>query len=103
MEELTYDKEINKLRKRIKALEAQLISSQYFAMLSLAHLTEKKYMGSGIVLTITDLSGKEVMSPAMIKNGFSKETVNALKKDFEKSMKDTLELIGASFNKNIKE
>ena len=42
-------------------------------------------MGSGVVLTLTALGGREVIIPVMIRDGLSEETIRALQSDIRRS------------------
>jgi hypothetical protein len=55
-------------------------------------LSDKKFMGSALVLTITDISGNEVMCPIAISDGLSSETIEVLKKEVDKVEKMKEEL-----------
>ena len=46
--------------------------------------------GSGIIITLTALGGMKVVGPTMIRNGLSKETIEALKGDFRRSYEDAI-------------
>lgn len=45
-------------------------------------------MGSGVMLTLTVLGGREIFKPVLIRGGLSKETIAALKADFRRSYAD---------------
>jgi hypothetical protein len=47
--------------------------------------TDQKYMGSGILLQLTDLSGNTIIDPVLIRDGLSSETIKAIQNDIKKS------------------
>ncbi len=49
-------------------------------------------MGSGVVLSLTLVGGKELFEPVMICNGLSKETIAALKADLVRSFNYATEM-----------
>jgi hypothetical protein len=49
-------------------------------------------MGSGVILSMTFLGGKEVFEPVMIRNGLSKETIEAIKADLVRSFEYATEM-----------
>lgn len=44
-----------------------------------------KYMASGVIITIRDLSGKEVVESFMISDGLSEDSIAALKADIKRT------------------
>lgn len=84
-------------RERIEHLETQAkeaLSGQahvyHFASIELGRLGTDRLMGSGIVLTMTYLGGKEAFAPTMIRNGLSEETIAALRADLVRSYEDAI-------------
>ncbi len=84
---------------RIAALESQVVEAlagqvhvYHFASKELDRISTDRLMGSGVVLTIKFLGGKEAVSPTMIRNGLSKETIAALKADLVRSYEYATEL-----------
>jgi len=57
----------------------------HFASSSIHKASVDQLMGSGVILTLTVLGGREIFSPVMIHDGLSKETIDALKGDFLRS------------------
>ncbi len=55
-------------------------ASQAIDKVSTDHLT-----ASGVIITLTVLGGREIHSPVLIRDGLSKETVEALKADYLRS------------------
>jgi hypothetical protein len=73
------------LERQILELKAQLpitytISSSMLDKVSTDHL-----MGSGVLLQLSGIGGKELINPVMIKDGLSKSTIDAIKADLKRS------------------
>jgi hypothetical protein len=83
----------NKTKKQIIAakdreileLKAQLAHVYHFAKSTIDKAGNKHMTGSGVLLQITALGGREIVLPVMIKDGLSEETINALKSDIVRS------------------
>lgn len=73
------------LETRIIELEAQLSSTYHSASLSLKELTPEKLTGSGILVKLHFIGGKKACPPFLIRDGFSKETIEALQQELRKS------------------
>lgn len=71
------------LRHRAKELEAQLPHSLYYASVYLPKA--QNLMASGVMIELTALGGKRLGTPFVIKDGLSKETVEALLRDIQRS------------------
>lgn len=71
------------LRRKVMELEAQLASTYHFADATLDKATN--LMGSGVLLQLTALGGKELINPVVIRDGLSPETVAAIRKDIARS------------------
>jgi hypothetical protein len=77
---------------RIAVLERQLkeaLAGQahtcHFATEALKTVTTAHLAGSGVVLTMTVLGGREVISPTLIRDGLSDQLIAALKADLLRS------------------
>lgn len=77
--------EIDKLKRKTAELEAQLIHVYHFADRQIGNASRSKMMGSGIIVQMTHLGGKEVCPAFMLKDGLSDETIAALKADLKYS------------------
>lgn len=58
--------------------------------LSKAHADLKKvgrerFLGSGVILSITALNGAEIVEPVLINDGLSEETIEALRRDVKRA------------------
>lgn len=77
---------------RIATLERQLrealagqVHQYHFASQYLPKASTDKLMGSGVVLTLTVLGGREICEPVLIRDGLSAETITALQADLKRS------------------
>lgn len=84
---------------RIAELERKLYESgsyhiyrHHFASKALDRFSTDHLTGSGVVLSLTLIGGKELFEPVMICNGLSKETIAALKADLVRSFNYATEL-----------
>ena len=84
---------------RIVELESKLYESNayhiyrhHFASKALDKLNTDRLMGSGVVLSLTLLGGKEAFEPVTISGGLSKETIAALKADLARSFNYAIEM-----------
>lgn len=71
------------LQRKVLELEANLASTYYFADAYLSQ--ERSYVGSGILLQMSAIGGKEIIPPVMILDGLSPETISAIRKDLARS------------------
>ena len=85
--------------KRIADLERQLMEAKaawvhhfHFADANVAQASTEKMRGSGVILTITALGGRQIVEPMIIPNGLSPETIEALRADFRRGFAYTTEL-----------
>lgn len=72
---------IAKLEKEARNYKAFDILTLKTASANLAKSVRPRYMASGVIVTITDLEGKEIVGPVIISDGLSNETVAALNND----------------------
>lgn len=84
---------------RAAKLAKDLLQAKAFDILTLAlahkampGLGTKRYMASGLILQITDLSGNVVLGPVAIANGLSPETIAAIQADIAATHADRLAL-----------
>lgn len=61
-----------------------------FASQTIDKASTDHLMGSGVVITLTVLGGREIFSPVLIRGGLSKETIQALKADFVRSYEEAV-------------
>lgn len=92
------EREITALKLQIELLgkvdqyKSGAASTYHFAGAELLKCNKDRFNGSGVIISMKGLSGKELVMPFMIKNGLSNETINALLDDMQKSYDDIIEL-----------
>ena len=74
------------LLNRIKSLESQIHCNLYAAYRELDGLTASKYMASGVIVTITNLSGVSICTPFMCADGLEGATIDSLKSQIKKTL-----------------
>lgn len=75
------------LERQVIELEAQLYHAYHFSNHYLPKAGQKFHMGSGVLLTLTALGGREIVPPVVIKDGLSDETIGAIRNDLIRSQK----------------
>ncbi len=75
------------LQREIVELKAQMASSYALAGVNLAKVSDKNLMGSGVLLELSFIGGKDAISPVMIHNGLSPATIDAIRLDLIASHK----------------
>jgi len=88
----TKDERIAELEEELEEAKAHHVYRHHFASKTLDKFSTDKLMGSGVVLSLTLVGGKELFEPVMICNGLSKETIAALKADLVRSFNYATEL-----------
>jgi hypothetical protein len=73
------------LEREILELNAQLFHVYHFANANIGKADTKRFMGSGVLLQLTAIGGKEIINPVMIKDGLSDATIAAIKSDLKRS------------------
>ncbi len=82
---------IAELERKLREAEAGQAHVYHFASQTIDKASTNSLMGSGVIITLTVLGGREIFDPVMIRNGLSKETIEALKADFVRSYEDAIE------------
>ena len=72
------------LQRKVLELTAQLASTYHFADATLDKAGDS-LMGSGALLQLSALGGRELINPVVIRDGLSPETIAALRKDILRS------------------
>lgn len=72
------------LARRVVELEAQLASSYHFASATLDKAGDC-LMASAVIVRLTALGGREIINPIAIRDGLSRETIEALRRDIGRS------------------
>ena len=91
-EKKTKMQRIAELERKLFVAEASQSYRHHFASKALNKLSTDNFMGSGLIVSITLLSGAPAFEPVMISGGLSKETITALKADLVRSFNYDLEL-----------
>jgi hypothetical protein len=73
------------LKRQVVELKAQLASTYHFANQSIDKASTDYLMCSGVLLELSGIGGKEIISPVVIKDGLSVETIQAIKADIKRS------------------
>lgn len=73
------------MERKIRELEAQLVHRYHFAARTIDKAGIKSLTGSGVILSLVTLGGREIIEPVCIRDGLSDETIAALKADFSRS------------------
>lgn len=73
------------LERKVRELESQLVHKCHFAIRSIEKAGTKNLTGSGVIISLVVLGGREIIEPLCIRDGLSDETINALKADFARS------------------
>jgi len=81
----------DELRRKILELEAQLIHVYHFADQYLSAIKPGSYTGSGVLLQLTAIGGREIIPPVMIKDGLSVDTIAAIRRDLVRSYENKIE------------
>jgi hypothetical protein len=77
--------------RKILELESQLAHVYHFAHRGIDKASVKHRMGSGVLLQLSGLGGKEIILPVMIRDGLSDETIAAIKADLVRSYAGAVE------------
>lgn len=73
------------LERKILELEALQPHRLAFGQTEIDKASVDRLMGSGVILSLTVLGGKQVLEPVCIRDGLSKETIAAIKADMHRS------------------
>lgn len=83
---------IKKKKKTKKQLKRELLEARASTLLAykfaydMIHKTSTDHlMGSGVLLQLTGIGGNQLTNPVLIRDGLSKETIEAIKKDIKRS------------------
>lgn len=83
--------QIATLERKLMESQAQAANIYHFAKSRLLSANRDKIMGSGVIVRLSYLGGKDVCDPFMIKDGFSDETIKALIADMVYSYERAIE------------
>lgn len=87
----TKGQRIAELERKLKEAEAGQAHVYRFASAAVDKASTDHLAASGVIITLTFLGGREVHSPVLIRDGLSKETIEALKADFLRSYESAVE------------
>ena len=73
------------LERKLFEVSSQLIHNYHFAAGQLKNATAEHLTGSGVILQLTTLGGKEIIPPVCIRDGLSVATIAAIKADLTRS------------------
>lgn len=76
---------IAELQRKLVETEAQLTFKLGVADVALEEARTEHLKGSGVVLSLAVLGGRELIRPTLIRNGLSDDTVAALRRDLLRS------------------
>ena len=83
---------IAELENKLRSAEAYQVHKLHFASYALDKLSTDMMGGSGVIISITYLSGKPIVDPTVISDGLSPETIAALQADMRRSFEKRTEL-----------
>lgn len=72
---------IAELERKLQEALAGQAHGYHFASHSIDKASKKHLMGSGVVMTLTVLGGREIFSPVLLRDGLSDATIEAIKAD----------------------
>lgn len=75
------------LRRKIAQLESQLIHQHHYADAAISKAGMSRMMGSGVIVSITELDGTQIVDPIAIRDGLSDAAISALRADIVRSFK----------------
>lgn len=61
------------------------VHQYHFADANIDKCSTDRMMASGVILTLSALGGRVIVEPVCIRDGLSKETIEALRADFRRS------------------
>lgn len=73
------------LKAQLYATKAQLPCNLKSAYNNLNGIGPAKYMASGVIVSITDLNGNQIVPPFMCADGLEKATIEALQSQIKKT------------------
>lgn len=88
---LTKAEQIKDLERKLLETQAQLAHVYHFAGQYLVEADRHRTLGSGILVRLNYLGGKQVCNPFVLKDGFSPETIAALLAELKYSYDKTIE------------
>ena len=74
-----------KLEHELNSIKAQLVHNYHLSYYSIEKAGEDYQKGSAVILSLTNIAGKNIIEPTAIKDGLLPTTIKALKQEFVKS------------------
>lgn len=74
------------LARKVLELQAQAPCTGRLALKTIDKASDDHMMASAVIVTVTALGGREIVSPFAIRDGLSKATIDAIKADILKTM-----------------
>lgn len=79
------------LARQVKELEAQLSAAYHFAAQELRGMAKRDFRASAVLVEVTALGGAPLLRPIAIRDGLSRETIDALQADILRSYASAVE------------
>lgn len=83
--------ELNLTAQKLKVADASRMSTYWATSNQVADLLKRDFTASGMVLHVTDLTGKTLINPVMISDGLSEATLRAIHADIVRSCERAME------------
>lgn len=80
------------LERKLQEALAARVQNYCFSSVALDQASKDYLMGSGVILTLTAIGGRNICEPVLIMDGLSNETITALRADLCRSYKVAVEL-----------
>lgn len=77
--------QIAELTRKAREAEALQAHVYHFADAAIGKASTDNLMASGVMLTLTALGGRELITPVVIRDGLSHETIAAIRADLRRS------------------
>lgn len=74
------------LAQKLKDMQAQLAASYAAMDKAVQKANDDKFMGSGVIITLTAIGGAQIGVPVMIHDGLSDATIAAIRADIARSV-----------------
>ncbi len=88
----TLERKLAESQARVRVLEANDIATFVQAARGLRKSGEDNFKASGVILSVTNISGGVVVPPVLIEDGLSREAINALLEDVRRSYSSRVSL-----------
>jgi len=75
----------------VSEAQSSYIHNYHFTSNEMLKLSSDKYMGSAVIIAMFDLKGKPLFKPTTITDGLSKNTINCLLDDLQRTFDHKIE------------